>query len=330
MTDEEADQVFFDRAERLKLHCCVCESEGWNLNDDLVPLRNMIVPSCSCEDHAVCTTCFTVITTKKLTDNLLLGQKMKAVDCQYPYAHDRCTGSFKRHIWSKYVPSTLFQQQKKISSGFGYIVQCSHCKNESRAEHPEKVWTCQFCDRISCGRCDDLSDKCVCKSISQDMLAHGYSRTFSTRSEDGVHHPIRRNQVSIQMILCRIREMKQHSPWFHAQCPSCDSSLFKSSACNDMIHCGKSHVCYFCLERSFPWENGFHKDHWQLCPRWDHDTAWFPCRDGECSWEGKECSDLLHAPLIKQLHETRWNTAMNLLRRDNLSMFDEAFRLSSA
>jgi hypothetical protein len=330
MTDEEADQVFLDRAKRLKLHCCVCESEGWNLNDDLVPLRNMIVPSCSCDDHAVCTTCFSLITTKKVTDLLLLGQKLKAIDCQYPYAHERCAGVFNRQIWSKYVPISLFQRHKQLSSGFGYIVNCSQCKKESRTEHPEGEWTCQYCNRLSCGRCDVSIERCVCKGVSQHMLLSGYSRTFSKKSKDGIHQPIRRNQVSISMILNRIKEMKQHSPWFHAQCPSCESPLYKSSACNDMIHCGKSHVCYFCLERSFPWEKGFDKDHWNFCPRWDHDIFWFPCRDGECSWEGKECSDFVHAPMIKQMHETRWNSAMNLLRRDNVTMFDEAYQLSRA
>lgn len=88
-----------------------------------------------------------------------------------------------------------------------------------------------------------------------------------------------------------------------------------------MKHCGKAHVCYFCLERSFPWENGFAQSHWELCPRWDHDSPWYPCRDGECHWEGKECQEETHAPFVKRMHELRWQAAVNFLQKDNIFVF---------
>lgn len=79
MTDEEANDAFLERAERLKLNCCVCESEGWSIHDEYVPERNMIVSSCTLDHHSVCIRCFSTLATKELKDHLLLGKKMKRI-----------------------------------------------------------------------------------------------------------------------------------------------------------------------------------------------------------------------------------------------------------
>ena len=39
----------------------------------------------------------------------------------------------------------------------------------------------------------------------------------------------------------------------------CGQALEKTSACNDVFHCGKQSVCYACGCRSFPWESGISK-----------------------------------------------------------------------
>lgn len=323
MTDEEADAAFEERAQRMKLNCCICDVDGWLIAEEYVPMRNMLISSCGDDAHALCISCFSRISTDKMTKALENGQFLKRVECPFPYSRERCNGGFRRRCWEQYVSYDLLMRRSLLLRGRGYSVRCSSCKNESLVEFPElQRWNCSFCRRSACGRCDSEDCYSECLSTSQYDLENGYSRTFSENIASGGSRPLRRKDITAQMVLKKILEMQAHAPWFHAQCPSCDTAMYKSSACNDMKHCGKTHVCYFCLERSFPWENGTDLKHWNTCPRWDHDLDWFPCRYGVCHTDSSECKDITHAPYISRLHVLRWEAAMNALKRDVGSKFE--------
>lgn len=124
------------------------------------------------------------------------------------------------------------------------------------------------------------------------------------------------------MVAARLREMREHAPWLHVPCPTCAAPLHKSSACNDLHHCGAAHTCNWCLVRSLPWEAGLGSAHWWgmggSCPRWDHDVPLHPCRDGECCGEafGGECRNPAHATAVRAMHAARWAAAVAALRAD--------------
>lgn len=49
----------------------------------------------------------------------------------------------------------------------------------------------------------------------------------------------------------------------HVHCPSCRLALSRSSACNDLFHCGFERVCACCGQFAFRWERGL-SEHRQL------------------------------------------------------------------
>ena len=133
-------------------------------------------------------------------------------------------------------------------------------------------------------------------------------------SKEGM--PIRRNHITEENVRLKLKIFTEHKPLVHVNCPTCSCLLHKSSACNDMHHCGKVHVCNFCQQKSFPWEkNGLPLSHWKNCPRWDHDLPWFKCKEGECLTNGKDCIN--HSESIKELENQRWNTAYKSIINKN-------------
>jgi hypothetical protein len=215
---------------------------------------------------------------------------MKTFGCPHPYTN--CNQTMKKKLWIHYVP-------QKYREMIGFQILCSACNETQYLEYPEKEWTCLKCNRTSCGRCDE--EDCQCLNISQELLPKGYSRVFSNGFV-----PLRRHRVTDKMIDQKIQNLEEHFPLVHIKCQNCKTTLHKSSACNDMFHCGRIHTCNFCQQNSFPWEKGMPLEHWQTCPRWEHDLAWFPCKDGECYNDQNECSDKNHTEAIERLHKERF------------------------
>ena len=288
ISDEDFQSFCANRMIQMQLSCCICEIGGWTRNDLFKNIKNMIVPSCKNEEHAICYSCILKLPIQQ-NDN---------IKCSFPYS--QCSGQLnlcKYHI------------------DRGYLTKCSSCSEFSRNYDPEGPCFCIHCERKYCGRCDE-TNCCNCTNFEQSDLHRGYSRFFSEKYPNGEFFPIRRNFITSEMIEQKIKEMKEDFPWFHSICPTCEISIYKSSACNDMHHCGNSRTCNFCSHRSFPWETCISSDHWNTCPRWDHEIKSFLCRDGICVNDGQDCSLENHKEGIAELHKTRYEYSLNALQND--------------
>ena len=112
----------------------------------------------------------------------------------------------------------------------------------------------------------------------------------------------------------------------HVACPDCHMGLYKTSACNDLTHCGfrgsERHVCYACGAASLPWEPHLPPTHWDRhgrtgCPQWDYDDHWnagaaaggaacnFLCKEQVCYSDGVECRVPEHQAGIAAMHAAR-------------------------
>lgn len=316
MTDEEFEITCDDRDERLKLSCCICLKDGWDYKDCYAPLRNMVIPNCRHNSHAICIQCIHKIAYEKIETHSLMNEAFLLFTCPYPYSRHSCTGKIKKCVWESLLPkesllkNSVFIQQHQNDSpyfkqGKRYVVQCSECKTESWVTNnpEEQRWSCSQCLRTSCGRCDETF--CYhnqCKSTLSKYLPKGYSRYFSQTLSNGCKVPIRKHLVTTNMKEEMVNNLKKNFPLVHANCPTCKIPLYKTSACNDLKHCGSMHVCNFCFSHSFPWENGMPLEHWKTCTRWDSDFEWFPCKENECFEETRECLQPSHAPFIQKLN----------------------------
>ena len=96
-------------------------------------------------------------------------------------------------------------------------------------------------------------------------------------------------------------------------CPCCSAPIHKSSACNEMRHCGLCR-CNVCGELAPPGQDVL-VDHWigmgGSCPRFDQHTYWdlftpeWKCVEGECHDEHRDCCVPAHDEGIGQYHGHR-------------------------
>lgn len=298
MDDNEYLDWYDNRSKQLMETCCLCEIDGWSNVLHLVPKNNLVQ---ICDEHTVCQPCTTKMISKQFLTSISCGESMKLFKCPYPYSN--CNKTMKKSQWLKYIPITL-QKSKK-----GFKITCTSCQSSQYEINPECIWTCLTCNRKSCGRCNTIInndlENCKCQNEQQTCLQQGYSRIFSKHG-----FPQRRHTIHQKDIELKIKELNDHFPLVHVSCPSCSSLLFKSSACNDLYHCGNIHVCNFCQQKSFPWEkNGLPLSHWQTCPRWDHDINWFLCKEGECKSDSLDCTLESHKLSISELNKQRWKRA---------------------
>jgi hypothetical protein len=73
------------------------------------------------------------------------------------------------------------------------------------------------------------------------------------------------------------------------KCPTCQVTFHKTSACNEIYHCGKLRICNICRYKSYPWEKGIELEHWKECKRWDNEISGYECKE-ECNGTCKEHS----------------------------------------
>ena len=140
--------------------------------------------------------------------------------------------------------------------------ECSVCKDhgwiKSDGMVPNKhlVFQCGERDHAVCKDCKveiDARQLVCCKP----KKVKDYSRRFT---RNGMR--IKKCDVTVQMIVDAL-----NADWIPT-CPTCTTPLEKSSACNELKHCGQLAVCNFCL--------GIFDEH-HACPRFDHDSHCNPC-----------------------------------------------------
>jgi hypothetical protein len=139
------------------------------------------------------------------------------------------------------------------------------------------------------------SDNIWCVDCMDQVQDSGhYSERFTSKGKR-----LRKNQVTIEMIM---DALEQDLP----KCPQCEVSLSKSSACNELRHCGNLSVCNFCfgLAEEGHFENG--------CSRWDHESHCNPC------------TDPLHSQEMEILKSEKRKAAIRVLSKEDL--FEEAWK----
>ena len=303
-----------DRDERLKLSCCICLQDGWDYKDCYAPLRNMVIPNCRHNSHAICIQCIQKIAYEEVEKHTAQNEGFLKFQCPYPYSNHSCRGKIKKRVWESLLPldslqkNTMFltnqHEQLCTSKHKKYVIKCTQCLGETIVfNNPEEQrWICSQCSRKSCGRCDEPSCfNMECKTILQQNLRKGYSRYFTEKLLNGSTIPLRKHRVSNAMKQQKIESFKNTFPLVHANCPTCKIPLYKTSACNDLKHCGSMNVCNFCCMQSFPWEHGMPLEHWKSCIRWDSDIDWLPCKENECFDELHECTLAAHVPFIEKI-----------------------------
>lgn len=84
------------------------------------------------------------------------------------------------------------------------------------------------------------------------------------------------------------KEMDEYP--FSVHCPTCRTPLERSSACNELYHCGHECVCNACGQFSFRWENGLHEHrHETGCASHVDLDKEVKCKgEGECIFERKK------------------------------------------
>lgn len=342
MNDEDESYFFQERENRIVKNCGICENSGWHINDTFVPSINLINCSSNC-NHYICANCLKRYATSQIESHNNNGIFMTTLKCPFPYGF-ACAGILNEKIWRFFIDPILLERQNSLrqvylariahdanqgSQGLLanfpveklklFCVSCTNCHQENLIPEPESYWECSHCNRYSCGRCDRV--ECECAGKNQQSLARGYSHTFNELCGTGGTRPLRRHEVNRSMLDGKIAEINEHFPWTHAKCPTCKTSIFKTTACNDIKHCGSQNVCFFCQHISFPWENGIKSEHWKNCTRFDSEISGFPCIDGQCRSDNNECSKIDHEPFIKSLHGMRREAAIRLIKKDNPLFF---------
>ena len=246
------------------MDCELCYFSGWTKNETLVFKEERNINVNSLCGHSFCNKClYTLITSEIVSfNNNSLSNKEK---CPYPFKI--CNYQLDESIQNKF-------------SNPGYKFICTECEQINFVKNPKNSWTCLNCKRFSvCGVCDEI-DVCKC---NQNVSKKEFSRLFF--NFHGM--PIRKHLITKEMI----SDLKNDIENNHMKCPTCQITFHKTSACNEIYHCGKLRICNICRYKSYPWEKGIELEHWKECKRWDNEISGYNCKE-ECtgSCEEHSCS----------------------------------------
>lgn len=339
MSDEEFNDACDQRELRNNLVCCICEKDGLDCEDCYANTekQKIIVPSCNNVNHSLCIDCLKTIANLEVTKKNSTGHYFRRLPCQYPYLKTNCYGKIKKKHWKNVLSRQVLHRNNsfyeqlthhnnyEINSAF-YFTICSSCKKEQAVSKSLEVdWTCKECLRSSCGRCDQTN----CHSFSecgnklQWELKAGFSRHFTFQLTNGEIIPLRRNLITLEMINSKIYQARQNASSATVHCPTCKTKIYKTSACNDLKHCGNMHICNFCQEQSFPWEVlGLPFEHWSACSRWDCENSLFPCKENDCFNDKQECTNKVHAQKILQFNTQKYLAFESSIIQDTKSIIN--------
>ena len=256
--------------------------------------------------------------------NQRLGLDTQKIACGFPFSRSPCRGKLPKRAWKHLIPHELrsgCRQHGSQASQGTTDVQCTHCKTYS-AVHlstfiTSKRWSCPSCDRDSCLFCD----KEQCKQCTDCS----FSRLFSTVSPSGRLVPMRKCFVTHAQRLTRletIQSLGDGSP--NIECPTCSVALHKTSACNELHHCGGFKVCNACGARTCPWEDSFPPEHWESCPRWDFEIPGYLCTS-DCG-DASDCR--VHSFGVRKTAEHRLRLCLSLVEKEKECLEESPLKLS--
>jgi hypothetical protein len=145
-------------------------------------------------------------------------------------------------------------------------VQCDVCADEGWLKGEQKVPIPRFLRRSDNTYCEGCDEHMKC--LNQKKRKHAYSLRF-TKHGRRVH----KEDVTVDMIVEALDAA-------YPTCPGCGILLSKTSACNELHHCGNLSVCNFCFAIC-------DERHFDTCQRWDHDSHCNPCNDPRHAEERK-------------------------------------------
>lgn len=121
MNEEESNLWIAERAERIKLLCCICLNSGWLHNDEYVTHENMnsymFLPDCNNELHATCLLCI-----KKSIELTHGSSQDEGFQCIYPHSLTRCQFTFQQKDLQEFFSAHNFTRNVYTAK-----VQCSSC-----------------------------------------------------------------------------------------------------------------------------------------------------------------------------------------------------------
>jgi hypothetical protein len=181
------------------------------------------------------------------------------------------------------------KQECSVCKDFGWI------KSDGMVPNKHLIFQCRERDHVVCRDCKaeiDARQIPCCRKKKLD-----YSQRFT---RNGVR--LKKCDVTVDMIVDALNK-----DWIPL-CPTCSVPLEKSSACNELRHCGQLSVCNFCL-------GIFDENH--KCPRWDHDSHCNPCTNPDHEDEKKILADSKKEAILQVLRsefhfqeawtQSKWN-----------------------
>jgi len=261
------------------------------------------VPSCRRPLHAVCTNCLTLVVQDSTTHPVREGHPYVGCLAPTPWTARACGGHFPISVFASILPGQALQQLVRRIRRYSLepSIACV-CGNEATFSqgsslmhcHSGKHTCCVWCWSITCPGCRENS-----------QLPHAPNRFFGG---------VRNSAISPLLVAKTIRRIQQQEVWTRPHCPDCDVPLHKTSACNELSHCGRA-ICNVCGACSLPWEPPhLPSSHWSVdgspgCPRFDV-ADWavkcgYICVEGTCFTDEIECSVSSHQPGIRRMHAAR-------------------------
>lgn len=294
MSDDEAFAWFQDSRRRHMTPCSLCNCTAYTADAACVLPGDTLLRMSSCrdQDHGVCPDCFAGIASAHVAKEG--AQASPLVPCPFPF--DRhCNGSMR-------IPQPYLESLKTrfLRQDFRVDACCPRCQAvESYCPTDTYTHACTHCSAPFCIRCESAECKC--------NFPHSSDWSRFVRIEG---MPVRIRNVRNSQMLALLGAAEEAGLGGHVGCPSCGMRLHKESACNELKHCSGTAVCYACGASAHPWERALPSDHWDTCPRWDHEdiearVAGFVCKEGDCYGAQGECRDPAHALGVRAYHVVR-------------------------
>jgi len=230
----------------------------------------------------------------------------------------------------------LNHSAKLMNSG---MVHCPRCRNPNRvdidrlrdAEAGTVIVSCTTCQHSFCYHClREAHGECeACILGGVGPCAGNFNRFFIRpgRTMDDPRCPIMRNyELTADVCYTQLKELCESGENVTLPCLCCGMALHRTTACNELKHCGlvRCNVCGLCgleHERNLI-------DHWHQCPRWMTDQYWgdvmwysgrpdiwqnpsLMCREGECHSDTHDCTCEAHREYREIVANIRMMKCMN-------------------
>jgi hypothetical protein len=302
------------------LECSVCFEMGIHSSSrDLVEWshsrRLLYSSSCGEKSHGTCTSCLSRLADDFFSSGRSVGSHSLRCPCT-----SGCSGKFSRRFLQRFASDASLARHEEIlvrseaertwrlrETTHSALLPCPSCSHISPVSFTSLSCSltvkCPRCATFWCTRCNSSgrNSACPCSSLPPEQLPQGWSRYF--RREDGL--PKRMHEITLAdflALVARVKESHKNSRT-SVQCSGCDHALSKTSACNEMHHCGSRRACYICNLSSLPWEQALPSTHWEGASACSYDAVGHLFHSktetlvgAACDWMSEICSSLAERP----------------------------------